>query len=843
MSNLTTTSYKNIIGLQKALLLETPLTQAGQRFKTELATAYVEFSKIINFQLSLPDFSHLPKPITNQFMGSELELKRIENIFEQEQYLGILGLIAERGLGKAALTFYEWLLALKVAKEHQTPVKLFKWSFYLQCSHQQTFISSNNFFCKALTFFGFTGELPSNGIQQARLLAKYFRAAPHNFLILEGLELLQYPVGKLNGEIADIAMREFLVQIRVYRQSNNGILLISRQAIVEMQTRNDDYQENNFDVFTDNEGTEVLKKWGIKGAPTECQALTRQFNGHALSLRLFAALLHKKHDGFIRHSQEILTLDSERKYGAQAKHQLFVKYYAEILNSQEKQLMHCLSLFDHAMYWREKDALLMDEGLTKKTFSFKKFFFAKANQAHFEELKQLSASEEDWQGLQNSLENKGLLLKQDVSCKEASGEFERTHWNTPACLRRFFAQQFQEQHPVAFQHAHSVLFNYFQSIPETECPDNLDDLVPLYRAVVHGCLAEKYQVALDEVLKKRIQRGKEYYSQNKLGAYSQELIALSAFFPQGWEQPTNQLSLADQACLLSEASFCLMSLGRLKEAVVTRSAELKLNMQLHDERKVARSGRKLIKLLILTGQLKEAHETALWAVKYTADMQDLFEQISSCAQLAITLHCLGKLPTAQTYFEQAEQLQQCYQPEHPYLYAQRGAEYGFLLLDLAQTPADLEAILQRGHYSLQISQTNDNAKDMAFDYLLLARTYQALQNREEAQKAFDLAIEYVQKAKKANHLPSFFLARAAFCFQQAQLDEAKADLDSAYEIINRCGMTLSAVDSALFSARYHFKIEDMEMARKMYERAEMLLARVNYQLRNNELKNLRKSFD
>ncbi|MDD2814565.1 MAG: hypothetical protein PHP00_02360 [Thiotrichaceae bacterium] len=55
---------------------------------------------------------------------------------------------------------------------------MFAWSFYSQGSHQKTFTNSQEFFTKALPFFGFTGELPINDTDQARALVKGFTSQP-----------------------------------------------------------------------------------------------------------------------------------------------------------------------------------------------------------------------------------------------------------------------------------------------------------------------------------------------------------------------------------------------------------------------------------------------------------------------------------------------------------------------------------------------------------------------------------------------------------------------------------------------------------------------------------------
>ena len=56
---------------------------------------------------------------------------------------------------------------------------------------------------------------------------------------------------------------------------------------------------------------------------------------------------------------------------------------------------------------------------------------------------------------------------------------------------------------------------------------------------------------MDEVYWRRIQRGNEFYSCRKLGAFGSELTALAGFFDRPWSQPSARLTAADQAFVLN----------------------------------------------------------------------------------------------------------------------------------------------------------------------------------------------------------------------------------------------------------------------------------------------------
>ena len=387
-----------------------------------------------------------------------------------------------------------------------------------------------------------------------------------------------------------------------------------------------------------------------------------------------------------------------------------------------------------------------------------------------------------------------------------------------------------------------MLFEYFQTVPEKHQPDTLAELEPLYRAVLHGCLAGEYKKARKDVYWLRILRGAKQYTLDELGAYSQDLIAISAFFPQGWSQPVSiGLTENDQAWLLQAASFCLMSLGRLAEAVVPRNACLVLHTKLKDFTESANDAGSLTDLLLPLGKLYEAETAAQLAINYALRSKDSCEQMINYSKLATVLHRLGQFQNAQQTFAQAEQLQQKRQPNYPYLYSAAGAWYCTLLVDTARQPNDLDDILARAEYGLKISQHETWLKDMALDHLTLARTYQTQAQTDSARAAFADAILAIQKSGMNMYMPEFYLARASFHLSQNELVKAKDDIDTANQTITRCSMKLYAVDAALLLGRYYLAMNDKATAQSYYDQAAMLIAETGYHLRNKDLTELKRA--
>ncbi len=802
------------------------------------------------------DLSRLPRPAM-PLIGRQTELQQVQQAFlSPKTYLTIL--VAAGGIGKSALSD-SWI---KQMQPHYHGVqRVFAWSFYSQGSHN-TQTSSVPFFQVALPFFGWTGEIPKEDVAKGRALAKCLQSQSF-ILILDGLEPLQHPTHFLDGELKDTALQAFFEEVRLYglAASPSLILVSSRQPLVELQAwETERYVTIALQTLPVSDGAKVLAHLGVQGTNEELVQATVEMGGHALALVLLGQLLKEEFEGEIAQRDQLPPLweDKDKQLYREDKKKLFrhvkriLQFYVERhwqSETPELAFLQLLGLFDRPMTLLEKEVLVTQADCA-------------------EPLRALD--DVGWELLERHLEAAGLLLaltpgpsprgrgekttqiavRPSPPGRGAGGEGnegQRYHWDCHPLIRDYFGQRFQDTQPDFFRQAHCVLFDYYQSVPSQSQPDTLEELEPLYRAVVHGCLAGEYQKALGEVYRERILRGEEGYSTNKLGAYSQDLIALAAFFPHGWSQPVQHgLSEANQAWLLAAASFCLMSLGRLGEAMEPREADLKLAEKLQDWEGASRSARNLINFYLSVGQLAKAATVARQAIQYAEQSEDLSEQSGGHAYLATTWHRQGQLDQAQQSFQRAEQLQQEGQPEYPQLYSLAGFQYCALLLDQAQSVAEFEAVLGRGEYGLEISKRNNWLMDIALDHLTLARVLTQLQRDDEAAAAFDQAVAGIRKAGKIEFTPIFLIDRANFHLRPRDNtpsrgvipDAAHHDLQEADSLIRRCGMRLYAVDCQLAWCRYYLAQGEKETARECWERAKMGMEVTGYGLRAREVRAL-----
>src|SRR4051794_11837143 len=130
-------------------------------------------------------------------------------------------------------------------------------------------------------------------------------------------------------------------------------------------------------------------------------------------------------------------------------------------------------------------------------------------------------------------------------------------------LREYFGQRLRVAQPEAWQAAHRRIYEHLCATTQDKPDATLEDIQPLYQAVVHGCQAGMQQEACDTVYRDRIVRRDENFSVYKLGAFSADLGAVACFFETPWIRVSPALTEAAQAWLLNQAAFRLRALGRL----------------------------------------------------------------------------------------------------------------------------------------------------------------------------------------------------------------------------------------------------------------------------------------
>nr|VFJ67642.1 MAG: SEFIR domain-containing protein [Candidatus Kentron sp. FW] len=291
----------------------------------------------------------------------------------------------------------------------------------------------------------------------------------------------------------------------------------------------------------------------------------------------------------------------------------------------------------------------------------------------------VDAGEEDWNQALSSLHDLGLVSGQSF------GQLD-----THPLVRAYFAERLRGT--PAWIGGHERLYRYLAETTPYR-PDTLEDLQPLYQAVLHGCQAGLYQEACEQVYWDRILRGTGpdgFYSQNRLGAIGANLGAIACFFERPWRELSANLSPTDRSWLLNESALGLRALGRLQEALEPMGARLGMHMEGKDWKNAAVAAGNLSQLELTLGEISKAMEDAERSVQFADTSGDMFRRMIMRTAHGDARHQAGDRQGAKALFQEAESLQAEHQSQYPWLYSLPGFQYCDLLLSVVGEGSDEE---------------------------------------------------------------------------------------------------------------------------------------------------------
>ncbi|HEX5338197.1 MAG TPA: hypothetical protein VFW53_07140 [Gallionella sp.] len=764
------------------------------------------------------DFNHFNvfKYAPENLIGRETETELLDDAWNkavngEANRPRVLTFVAMGGEGKTSLVA-KWAAGLS-GKDWPGCEAAFAWSFYSQGISESA--SSDLFLKEALVFFGdeVMANSPRHVAEKGKRLAQLV-GAKRSLLILDGVEPLQYaPTGPMAGQLKDYGISTLL---KTLAANSHGLCVVTtRYPIPDLKAfRQYSAPETELKRLSKEAGMELLKSLGVKGSQGEYERLVEDVKGHALTLNLLGAYLRDAHAGDIRQRDQVKLeeADAEEQGGhAFRAMDAYVQWLsADSGNAEENKkaqralaILQLMGLFDRPAPADCIHALLKAPAIKGLTDLLVEKSDAKRNMA----LSRLEAAKL----ISVSRDASGALVSLDAH----------------PLLREYFAKRLRKQHPAAWREAHRRIYKQLITTKEGEQP-TLEQLLPLYQAVVHGCLAGMQQQVCEQVYHDRIQRGNENYSMFKLGEFGSALGAISCFFESLWGRVSPNLSEAAHAWLLNEAAFCLRALGRLSEAMEPMRAATKWAAIKEDWPHAAVGASNLSQLELMLGMLDDAVRDAAQSVRYADRNENAFGWIIKRIAHADALHQAGKRPEAEELFREAETIQAEKEPQSPLLYSLQGFQYCDLLLAVAECAAwkrildtgdgiqntemiDVcRAVSVRAAQTLHWAEKNKIALlDHALDHLTLGRAalYVAIQEGVSSfscHEPIDRAVDGLHRSGYMDDVPRGLLTRSWLHVREGDLTGAKSNLDEAWEIAERGPMPLYQADILLHRARLFF---------------------------------------
>ena len=689
--------------------------------------------------------------------------------------------------------------------------RVYGWSFYSQGAAEGRQASADLFIATALGWFGDPNPDESSPWDKGERLAELV-TEQRTLLILDGLEPLQHPPGEQEGRLKDPGLQSLL---RGLARHNPGLCVVStRLPLSDLQEFAGTSVENiDLEVLSPEAGGQLLDSLGVDGTPGELKEAVREFEGHALALTLLGQYLTTVYGGDVSQRDKIPKLTGIRTQQSRHARRMMEAYESWFQDRPELDVLNIMGLFDRPVEQGALQALLADpaiEGLTSKLSG---------------------VSDDDRSFALAALRQARLLAEEEPHAPDTL--------DCHPLVREHFGERLKKGNPDAWTEAHSRLYEHYKDTAK-DLPDTIEQMAPLYAAVAHGCQAGRHQEALDEVYKRRIQRGNEFFSKNMLGAFGTDLAAVSSFFDTPWQQPVAGLTEADQAFVLNEVGSGLRALGRLAEATQPMQAGLTAYISQESWRSAAVVASNLSELYTTIGDVAPAQAYAEQSVELADRSGDAFQRMGTRTTLADARHQGARLAEAHSLFGEAEKIQKGRQPQYPLLYSLQGHRYCDLLLGRGE----YRDVRSRASRTLEWATQQGGLLDIALDHLSLGRAH-LLEAQQEgagdfspAAEHLDRAVDGLRQAGQQEYLARGLLARAELHRVLGDFDRTRRDMEEAMSIAERGGMGLHRADAHLEYTRLHLAMGEKDSARESLATARAMVQRMGYHRRDGEVNGL-----
>ncbi len=775
------------------------------------ATRAAEVVRILEAQHRLPELAAMLRPgaahgalqvsisrlpvTSRDLFGREHELAWLDQCWNDGVH--VASIVAWGGVGKSALV-NAWLARLR-DDGWRGAERVFGWSFYSQGTDRLS--SSDEFVEVALRWFGDADPKVGSPWDKGERLAALVRRQ-RTILVLDGVEPLQWGPGVEQGKLKDPALQALVKELGA---QNIGLCVItSRIELTDLEAlAGGKVQAHGLDKLSEKAGAELLRARGANGTEEELRAAAKEYEGHSLALTLLGTYIRKTQSSDIRKREDIPPLEDKPA------HRMMAIYERWFAGKPELAILRMLGLFDRPAPEDEIAALRAAPVVMGLTDAL--------------------------DGLPKRAWNKAVTALRDVGLLADGAETEEAErLDAHPLVREYFGEQLRREQTEAWREGHRRLYEHLKAKAKP-LPDTVEEMAPLYTAVVHGCLAGKNAEAREEIYRDRIQRGDKFYNSLKLGALGSEVAILSAFFDPPWERLAPGLSAADEAWVLNEVGFDLRALGRLPEAMGLMRGGLERLIAQENWENAAIQASNLSESLQVRGELHEALEQAGKSVDLADKSGDAFQRMARRTALAAARHALGLREEAAKLFEEAELMQKEMQRAYPLLYSLRGFQYCDLLLDQGRH-ADVRG---RAAQTLAwVLKANIDLLSIALDHLTLGRAHllaaQCGAAHDIAQAASHLAasVDGLRRAGTQHMLPLGLLARAALHTHTRAFAFARKDLAEALTLATRCSFRLHECDAHLAYARLALAEGTPAAALPHLDKARALITATGYHRRD-----------
>lgn len=720
----------------------------------------------------------------------------------------IFQIVAMGGVGKTALMNH-WLN--KLSKQKYEPIsRVFCWSFYNQGVLNSGQNSTDAFFTKAFDFFGDPSFTSASQWEKGIRLAELVREKS-TLIVLDGIEPLQNLTDPNYGKLRD---RGILYLLKELSRKLNGLCVITtRVELSDLNFAIDcTVRKLDLDNLTDEHGAELLTNLGVTGTDQEKRGCSHELHGHALSLTLLGKYLSTVFLGDIARRSEI-----------------YNKGISETSMARFNKIM-------------ESYVLWMDRRAELEVLSLVGFFDRPVSEDAFNAVwappcipgindKLSEVSRDEWKYILHTLIELKLLTPFNPE--------EGFRIDCHPYIRRYFANKLEKSNPAGWVEGNKRLFVYYQNLPKKEFTDSYLEMEPLYQATAFACRAGLHEQAWNDVYWRRIMRGDQHYS-FQLGYFGSDLSALSNFLGPNWKEPDARIKPELAAFMQNLAGYCLMSLGRLNDALPILKICQNI-LQEGDIRRAASNARVLNQACISLGLIGEAIEyakAALELAKKSIDLPDLLLSFYYIT-LSYTLWQSGDYRSSDHYLYLAENhndSSKTFIPTLNTLYDYQFCEMLFVRARVKEAHERAENVILRSEQKKGWLLENALAK-------LTIGKIEATQHQDSAITFLDAATQGLREVGMMHHLPLALLARSSYNIARKRYEDAQRDLREVFEIASNSDMRLHLCDYHIQQADISLQLNCIEEAQNALLNATDYITNTSYHKNDSVIRSLQEKYE
>jgi tetratricopeptide (TPR) repeat protein len=716
----------------------------------------------------------------------------------------VTGLIGFGGEGKSSLA-RKWVDQALLAEQ---PAGIFWWAFYDRPNVDE-------FFEAALVYMG-GGRIDPRRVPSASVRAQVIGAmlgAGRYLFVLDGLEVMQHQEGDQYGLLRSNDLRDFLALFAA-PEHESFCLITSRAPLLDLMAYTT-YTHRDVTRLSPTDGRALLRQVGVKGDDDALDQVVTTWDGHALTLGLLGGYLAEKHGGDVTRIAEIPPpTASEPRY--ERVHRV-LRRYDEHLTAAERDFLTLFSAFRTPVH----------ESAFEKVFS---------------PLLSPPAG-----GTEGGLD---ALVQRLVAYRILRHDPHTATYTAHPLVRNHYFARLTAGDRQTTQDAHERIKDYYLELAgDVPSYPTLDDLAPLIEVVHHACRAGAYDEAF-RIRQDRIYQDSRRVLVDQLGASETALALMLEFFPGSDSSQEPQVSAPkDKSWILNEVGLCLMSLGRLDEAVTFYERGNAMDVELEDWHNASIGYMNLADLHTHLGALTESADAARQALVLARRAENKEGECGALACQARAIYLHGDIDAANVVFKQAAEVLQEEDPNTHYLDRYPGIWYAECLQRLGNavtaqhvTKVNLETC-ERYRWTFLVSMCHRVLGDLDADPSISSG--QAGQHEsagaQDACAHYDEALKIARSITRRDVLIEVLLARgrcAARCAatQTSGVSQTPEVLTSAaFSGLNEAlgyavdgGYRIYEADIRVALAWAHLAAGDPERARQEAERAQQMSVQMGY---------------